>query len=200
MTGAMAKANPIRWSTKYTDDETDLVMYPYRPYSPSSGRWLSRDPLGEKGGANLFRFVQNCPTSFIDPLGLYSIDNQGNFPTDDVVKINRKLVDACSKRFGNLVTDTGCLRDCIKKMCSEGKVVLSPETPKHVANGEWVKTLGKPGAPGSNPGKCNTITLYPKNGNSDTDWGGVAIHESAHCCGWKHNQPGLSDSISGPTM
>jgi RHS repeat-associated protein len=44
-TGPMAKLNPFRFSTKYQDDETDLVMYPYRPYNASTGRWLSRDPI-----------------------------------------------------------------------------------------------------------------------------------------------------------
>ena len=45
----MAKANPIRFSTQYTDDETDLVCYLHRYYNPSTGRWLSRDPIGEVG-------------------------------------------------------------------------------------------------------------------------------------------------------
>ena len=48
-TGPMAKVNPFRWSTKYQDDESDLVMYPARPYNPSTGRFLSRDPIGEPG-------------------------------------------------------------------------------------------------------------------------------------------------------
>ncbi len=47
-TGPMAKVNPFRFSTKYQDDETDLLYYAYRYYAPSIGRWLSRDPLGEK--------------------------------------------------------------------------------------------------------------------------------------------------------
>jgi RHS repeat-associated protein len=42
-TGPMAKANPFRFSTEYYDDETDLVNYPFRPYSPSQGRFLTRD-------------------------------------------------------------------------------------------------------------------------------------------------------------
>jgi RHS repeat-associated protein len=46
-TGPMAKANPFRFSTIYQDDESDLLMYPYRPYSPSTGRFLSRDPIEE---------------------------------------------------------------------------------------------------------------------------------------------------------
>ncbi len=35
-TGPMAKANLIRFSTKYQDDETDLVYYGYRFYNPNA--------------------------------------------------------------------------------------------------------------------------------------------------------------------
>jgi hypothetical protein len=38
-------------------------------YNPQTGRWLSRDPIGENGGENLHGFVRNCPQSLIDPLG-----------------------------------------------------------------------------------------------------------------------------------
>jgi len=69
-TGSAALANPFRFSTKYTDSETGLVMYPYRPYAPGLGRWLCADPLGEIGGLNLYGFVLNDPVSFHDPLGL----------------------------------------------------------------------------------------------------------------------------------
>ncbi len=30
-----------------------------RYYSPDLGRWMSRDPIEEKGGENLYRFVGN---------------------------------------------------------------------------------------------------------------------------------------------
>ena len=49
-TGPYAASNPYRFSTKYHDDETGLVYYGYRYYSPNLGRWLSRDPIGERGG------------------------------------------------------------------------------------------------------------------------------------------------------
>ncbi len=62
--------NPFRFSTKYTDAESDLLNYGHRYYNPSIGRWLSRDPIGERGGANLAGFVRNCPVSTIDSLGL----------------------------------------------------------------------------------------------------------------------------------
>jgi RHS repeat-associated protein len=68
-TGPMAKANPLRFSTKYQDDETDLLYYGYRYYSASTGRWANRDPQEELGGPNLYAFVHNTPTIRIDILG-----------------------------------------------------------------------------------------------------------------------------------
>jgi len=48
-TGLMAKNNPFRFSTKYDDDESDLLYYGYRCYKPSTGTWPNRDPYGEPG-------------------------------------------------------------------------------------------------------------------------------------------------------
>ena len=70
-TGSYAEENPFRFSTKYTDDETDLVYYGYRYYSASLGRWINRDPSEEKGGINLYVFVNNGPINLIDPSGLW---------------------------------------------------------------------------------------------------------------------------------
>jgi RHS repeat-associated protein len=55
LTGALAKANPFRWSTKFTDEESGLVDYGYRLYSSSLGRWMSRDPIEEEGGNSQFK-------------------------------------------------------------------------------------------------------------------------------------------------
>ena len=68
--GDMAKVNPFQFSTKYTDTETDLVYYGYRYYSPALGRWMSRDPIEEQGGLNLYGFVNNDPVNRWDKLGL----------------------------------------------------------------------------------------------------------------------------------
>ncbi|MCF7669947.1 MAG: RHS repeat-associated core domain-containing protein, partial [Verrucomicrobia bacterium] len=62
--------NPIRFSTKYHDTETGLVYYGYRYYSPSLGRWMSRDHIGERGGVNLYGFVYNNSVCNYDPVGL----------------------------------------------------------------------------------------------------------------------------------
>jgi len=68
--GDLAADNPIRWSTKYTDGESGLVYYGYRYYNAGTGRWLNRDPIGERGGTALLSFVKNATSSAIDALGL----------------------------------------------------------------------------------------------------------------------------------
>jgi len=42
-------------------------------YNPIQGRWFSRDPLGERGGKNLYGFVRNGTLNRIDALGLDDI-------------------------------------------------------------------------------------------------------------------------------
>jgi RHS repeat-associated protein len=47
-----------------------MQLAPFRAYSPDLGRWLSRDPLGEIAGPNLYAYVANNPLNRSDPLGL----------------------------------------------------------------------------------------------------------------------------------
>jgi len=67
-TGLMADENRFLFSTKRCDRTTDFELYEYRVRHPEL-TWLSRDPLGEKGGLNLYGFVLNSPLNFVDRLG-----------------------------------------------------------------------------------------------------------------------------------
>ena len=67
--GSMASIFPHRFSTKYYDAETDLYYYGYRYYSPSLGRWISRDPIEENGANNLFSFCDNNGVRYSDAFG-----------------------------------------------------------------------------------------------------------------------------------
>jgi RHS repeat-associated protein len=53
-TGPMAKVNPFRFSTKYQDDESDLLYYGHRYYKPTTGTWLNRDPIEERSFRNMY--------------------------------------------------------------------------------------------------------------------------------------------------
>jgi len=83
-TGPLAAANPVRWSTKVTDDESGLVYYGFRYYSSATGRWLNRDPINELGfnlliqsqnpfnldeEKNLYGLARNNPVVFYDADG-----------------------------------------------------------------------------------------------------------------------------------
>ena len=63
----------FRFSSEYFDSETALVYYNNRYYSPQLGRWLSRDPIEEKDGYNLYNFVKNNPVNSFDLLGTFSL-------------------------------------------------------------------------------------------------------------------------------
>lgn len=58
------------FSTKYTDAETGWCYYGFRYYSSELGRWLNRDPIGARGGINLYRMVGNDAVNRWDYLGL----------------------------------------------------------------------------------------------------------------------------------
>jgi len=55
---------------QFLDAESGLMNYGYRYYLPYLGRWLSRDPIGEQGGINLYAYAGNDPVNLVDHLGL----------------------------------------------------------------------------------------------------------------------------------
>ncbi|MBL7646490.1 MAG: RHS repeat-associated core domain-containing protein [Candidatus Hydrogenedentes bacterium] len=53
------------------DNEARLYHTAYRQYSPDSGRWLTRDPLGMHDGPNVYAYVVNNPVSLWDADGRF---------------------------------------------------------------------------------------------------------------------------------
>ena len=72
-TGPAADVVPFHFSTKPTDPGTGLVYYGYRWYDAGKGRWISRDPIGERGGVNLSNFCVNRSTGVVDSDGRFPI-------------------------------------------------------------------------------------------------------------------------------
>jgi RHS repeat-associated protein len=69
ISGPAASLNHFRFSTKRMDSTTDLVLFEYWAYRPTTGRWPNRDPLDEQGGRNLYGFNYNNTIQFYDPDG-----------------------------------------------------------------------------------------------------------------------------------
>ena len=72
-TGSKKNDFQFRFSTKYEDSETGLLYYGFRYYDPVTGRWASRDPIGERGGLNIYAMVNNDLVNHLDLLGLWDI-------------------------------------------------------------------------------------------------------------------------------
>jgi len=60
----------FRYAGMFYLPEAELYFTRYRAYDPSTGRWLSRDPIAEAGGINLYGYVEGNPVNWVDPLGL----------------------------------------------------------------------------------------------------------------------------------
>jgi RHS repeat-associated protein len=67
--GPLASANLYRFSSKEMHPLSGLTYYLYRYYDANLQRFLNKDPIAEKGGLNLYRFVYNAPSDYIDSYG-----------------------------------------------------------------------------------------------------------------------------------
>lgn len=79
-------------------DPSGLALAPFRVYDPRIGRWLSRDPIAERGGTNLFAYVADNPVQFRDRLGYSPFDCfLVNVLTTAVTMADRAVDDASRK-------------------------------------------------------------------------------------------------------
>jgi RHS repeat-associated protein len=65
--------NWFRYAARQFDSDTALYYNRARYYDPTTGRFLSQDPSGFKAGVNFYTYVENHPTSLIDPFGLSTL-------------------------------------------------------------------------------------------------------------------------------
>lgn len=75
--GELAKANPFRFSNEYFDLETGHISYQQRYLKTETASWMNRDPMEERGGANLYQYGFNDPIGNRDHMGLWVINREG---------------------------------------------------------------------------------------------------------------------------
>lgn len=142
-TGSYAAANPFRFSTRPQDSETALLDYGLRHYKPEWGRWLSRDPLGNIDGYNLYGFAGNDPINRYDIGGGFDAAWWGTFLSPKVAM----------ETFGESVTDPDYYRQVGKNFQDVGQGVVNgaksavdgirslPEIADFLASGEAADLL-----------------------------------------------------------
>jgi RHS repeat-associated protein len=66
-------ASDFQYAGYYFHAPSGLNLTLTRAYSPTLGRWINRDPIGEDGGTNLYAYVDNEPIQATDPYGLQAV-------------------------------------------------------------------------------------------------------------------------------
>lgn len=79
-------AAPAR-SSPPTATTVGVSYYGVRYYNPNTGRWLSRDPIEEWGGVNLYGMVEDDPVDLADAVGFVAIPTTSSLLTPEGVEV-----------------------------------------------------------------------------------------------------------------
>jgi len=92
---SQSQASTFGFDGHYVHTSSGLNLTLFRAMDDANGRWLSRDPMGEFTGYNLYRFMGDDPVNMSDPLGLW-------FGWDDALAIG---LGAAAGLAGQAVSD-----------------------------------------------------------------------------------------------
>jgi RHS repeat-associated protein len=145
------------FSAKPYDKDLDAFLYQLRILK--YGKWLSRDPIEEKGGANLYGFVGNDPVNRWDMLGMASATNPDG--TTDIIKLLE-------------ITRNNRIQARFKQLNCVLNELLSLVSKMHNAS---EKTLDKHSFKGWSDYVLPATSYYSNNYSSSDNWnvGGIGI-------------------------
>jgi len=130
----------LRFQGQYFDNETGLHYNTFRYYDPGAGRFITQDPIGLEGGANLYKYAFNA-LSWIDPLGLATRPNNGMYNI-----FHDHVLDSKYRYSSDAVQFNKANTDLINKMEAD------PSFRKDMLNRypkleEWARSGNKSGSP-----------------------------------------------------
>jgi RHS repeat-associated protein len=131
--------NNIRFPGQYYDVETGLHYNWHRFYDPTTGRYITADPIGLAGGMNLYAYVENDPVNWIDPEGLMMAGDLANYrdlsPEERKERLRRAKEFAERQRaqsiarteaMGRAAAANAAIRNCIIQCIFENYPLLIP--------------------------------------------------------------------------
>lgn len=67
--GLNSVKSPFGYAGMWRHERSGLYLTLRRAFDPLIGRWVNRDPIGERGGMNLLAYVVNSPVNYVDRYG-----------------------------------------------------------------------------------------------------------------------------------
>lgn len=84
-------AKRYRYTGKERDEESGFSYHGARYYAPWIGRWTSCDPTGMKDGLNVYTYVRNRPTSFVDSSGTQGMPGDLGYVARQRMQVPQRL-------------------------------------------------------------------------------------------------------------
>jgi RHS repeat-associated protein len=102
-------SNPLTFSSEIHDSTLGLQYYNYRHLNVLDGRWVNRDPIGFKGGVNLYGMAENWLSNNFDILGLEESKKKCPCAQEDIdaegVKASAKAIKLTEDKKNDVVKD-----------------------------------------------------------------------------------------------
>jgi RHS repeat-associated protein len=98
--GTSANLTRYTYTGREFDSDTGLFYYRTRWYDPQVGRFASEDPIGFRGGANFYTYVDNNSVNSNDPLGLFTVKDgiTQQRAVDIDTQCGSRTAGACTRR------------------------------------------------------------------------------------------------------
>ncbi|PCM44850.1 hypothetical protein CPA50_02110 [Marinobacter sp. ANT_B65] len=153
---------PLRLPGQFEDELTGIVQNRFRDYDPATGRYLTPDPYGIKGGLNSYRYTPN-PVDYVDPLGLdfepcvtaSNVNKADAAPVSENVPAAQET--AAEEGFGAFVL--GGAREFLHDTLVSAHSYMTGLTPEEIGDPMGLSPNGGAQAAGSQAYKDNALAI-----------------------------------------